>query len=117
MEKIFLGIIQGITEFLPISSSGHLVLFNSFFQESNIDISTLTLLHLGTLGSIIFLYRDEVIKIILQPINEKDTLIKILIGIVPAVLLGAFTNLSEIITNSVNILIYTGVAYLSLIHI
>ena len=35
MEKIFLGIIQGITEFLPISSSGHLVLFNSFFQESN----------------------------------------------------------------------------------
>ena len=114
MEKIFLGIIQGITEFLPISSSGHLVLFNSFFQESNIDISTLTLLHLGTLGSIIFLYRDEVIKIILQPINEKDTLIKILIGIVPAVLLGAFTNLSEIITNSVNILIYTGVAYIVL---
>ena len=114
MEKIFLGIIQGITEFLPISSSGHLVLFNSFFQESNIDISTLTLLHLGTLGSILFLYRDEVIKIILQPINEKDTLIKILIGIVPAVLLGAFTNLSEIITNSVNILIYTGVAYIAL---
>ena len=114
MENIFLGIIQGITEFLPISSSGHLVLFNSFFQESNIDISTLTLLHLGTLGSILFHYRDEVMQIVLKPKNEKDTLIKILIGIVPAVLLGAFTNLSEIITNSVNILIYTGVAYIAL---
>ncbi|MEC7820584.1 MAG: undecaprenyl-diphosphate phosphatase, partial [Actinomycetota bacterium] len=43
-----------------------------------------------------------------------DTLIKIFIGIVPAVLLGAFTNLSEIITNSLNIVFYTGVAYIAL---
>lgn len=114
MENILLGIIQGITEFLPISSSGHLILFNSLFQESKIDISTLTLLHVGTLGSIIFLYRDEVTKILLKPLHEKKTIIKIIIGIIPAGLLGGLTNLSDIINSSLNILLYTGIAYIVL---
>ena len=54
MEHLILGLIQGITEFLPISSTGHLVLIRNFFginPESNSAI--LTVLHLGTLSSLL----------------------------------------------------------------
>lgn len=59
LQAIILGIVQGITEFLPISSDGHLVLFQKFFS---MDSGTLTLnliLHVGTLlAVIIYFYRD-----------------------------------------------------------
>lgn len=61
--SIFLGIVQGITEFLPVSSSGHLAIFQNFFGMENIEGSHLffdVLLHLGTLISVCVVYRKEV---------------------------------------------------------
>ena len=53
MTDIFLGIIQGITEFLPISSSGHLVIFDKLLPVINLNTNDIAFLHIGTLFSIV----------------------------------------------------------------
>ncbi len=63
LESIILGIVQGVTEFLPISSSGHLLLFKNIF---NLRVSNLldVILHFGTLVVVLFVFRERIIKII-----------------------------------------------------
>lgn len=64
---IFLGLVQGIAEFLPISSSGHLSLLQHFFGVQNVENDHLffsVLLHLGTLISVCIVYRKDVVDMI-----------------------------------------------------
>ena len=62
---IFLGIIQGITEFLPISSSGHLVIVKDLLRiETGYDFLFNIFVHLGTLCAIIFYFYDDIRKIL-----------------------------------------------------
>ena len=63
LSAIFLGLVQGIAEFLPISSSGHLSIFQNFFQLTDLEEGHLffdVLLHLGTLAAVIFAYRRDI---------------------------------------------------------
>ena len=62
-HAIFLGLIQGFSEFLPISSSGHLLLFEKFFGIENILVFDI-FLHLGTLFAVTFCYKKEIIYLI-----------------------------------------------------
>ena len=63
-ESIILGIIQGFTEFLPISSSGHLVLSQYFLGINSDGILLEVVLHLGTLFAILIYYKDELKEIV-----------------------------------------------------
>lgn len=69
-ETLILGIVQGVSEFLPISSSGHLVIIESLLPGSHGDLGNLELnvaLHFGTLLSILVVYRKEILPTLRQP--------------------------------------------------
>ena len=64
LEAIILGILQGLTEFLPVSSSGHLVLFQNLFGLKEAELFFDVCVHLGTLVAVIVVFRREIIKIL-----------------------------------------------------
>ncbi|MFP4111869.1 MAG: undecaprenyl-diphosphate phosphatase [Candidatus Woesearchaeota archaeon] len=94
IQAVILGIIQGITEWLPISSSGHLVLFQHFM---NIDVPVAfdVMLHLGTLIVILLIYKDDLIAILRSLFAwkwDKNTrlLVFLMIGSIPTAIAGIF---------------------------
>jgi undecaprenyl-diphosphatase len=60
LQAIVLGIIQGLTEFLPISSSGHLVIFQDQLGLKESQLTLDILLHMGTLAAVIICYRQDI---------------------------------------------------------
>ncbi len=64
LAVIILGIIQGVTEFLPVSSSGHLALFQYLSESLHEDLSLSIAVHVGTLFTVIFYYRSDLMALI-----------------------------------------------------
>ena len=69
LESIILGVIQGIAEFLPISSSGHLVIFKKMFGLSDVGIAYDILLHVGTLVAVFVVYWSDIWKLIKEGVG------------------------------------------------
>lgn len=82
IESILLGIVQGISEFLPISSSFHMRLFENLFNIENKNRLFLLSCHMGTLFSCIIFLRKKIREIILQ---DRRKLIQIAIALLPLV--------------------------------
>ena len=67
LQSVFLGIVQGITEFLPVSSSGHLAIMQNIFHiDTGDSILYDVLLHIGTLIVVFYLYRKEIGRLIIE---------------------------------------------------
>ena len=99
IEILILSIIQGATEFLPVSSSSHLIIFSNFLNFQNQSLSIDVSLHIGSfLAVIIFFYKD-----VLNFINEKDIFFKIILSSVPVVLVGFFLVETNLISKFRNI--------------
>lgn len=82
LQTIFMGIIQGLSEFLPISSSGHLVFTSAFYNmltgnaaeiETGEEIFASMMLHIGTLISILIFFKKEILDICKAMINAVKT--------------------------------------------
>ena len=93
IEILILSAVQGISEFLPISSSAHLILVSNLYDLKSssllIDIS----LHLGSLLAIIFFFRKDLFDLR----NNKKILILIIIGSIPLIIFGYILHSTELI--------------------
>ena len=106
-EAIGLGAVQGITEFLPVSSSGHLVLVHALFEaEVGNALAFDAILHLATACAVLIYFWSDIMRLINTalrrlgrlPVNERDMtlLTALVVGTVPAVVLGlALESLME----------------------
>jgi len=98
LDALILGIIQGITEFLPVSSSGHLELAKSILGAEGLaeqQLSFTVVLHFATALSTMVIFRKDIGEIILGLFNTKDSesrnfALKIILSMIPAVVIGLF---------------------------
>ena len=83
IQAIVLAIIEGITEFLPVSSTGHMIIASSFFGIAQDDFTKLftIVIQLGTILSVVVLYFKRFFQ-------TMDFYFKLLVGFIPAVVLG-----------------------------
>jgi len=86
LEAIILGIVQGFTEFLPVSSSGHLVLLQKIFKIEEGALSFDIALHLATLVAVLVVYRKKIFEIIKNPFSKLP--VYIVIGTIPIAVFG-----------------------------
>jgi len=95
LDAIILGILQGLTEFLPVSSSGHLVLAQELLHVSDSGVTFEVMVHLGTLLSVLVYFRGKLMRLVgslFNPEMKEERLIVyyLIIGTVPAGLAGFF---------------------------
>ena len=84
IELILLSITQGITEFLPISSSAHLILLSKYFNFTNSNLTLDVSLHLGSLLAITLYFREDLKNFV----QNKILFLKIIITSIPITLVG-----------------------------
>ena len=84
IELISLSLIQGITEFLPVSSSSHLIIISEYLDFKNQSLEIDVSLHIGSFLAVLFFFRKDIFNFI----KNKDLFIKILIGSLPIMIVG-----------------------------
>ena len=89
LEAVILGLIQGLTEFIPISSSGHLVIAQTFMTGAS-DHLFLEFINIGTMLALLVFFRKKVWKILVDVFKNKNYQLarNIILTAIPAGLVG-----------------------------
>ena len=93
IEIIILSLVQGISEFLPISSSSHLIIISTLYEFKTSSLLIDVSLHLGSLFAIMFFFRKELFDIR----NNQNLLLLLIIGSIPLILVGYILYTTELI--------------------
>ncbi len=97
LRALVLGIVQGLTEFLPVSSSGHLEILNALMGGGDVldsDFTMVLLVHLGTALSIVWVFRADIVLLIAsvfkKDINDPQLQFvgKVILSMIPALIVG-----------------------------
>lgn len=113
LTPIVLGIVEGITEFLPISSTGHLIIANQFFQlENNFREIFDVVIQFGAILSVIVYFRSRIIPFYKgQTDDQRRGILKLwkktVVGVIPALIAGAFLGhkIKELLFNPITVAI------------
>ena len=95
LQILLVSIIQGITEFIPVSSSAHVNLLSKIFGYQDVELIINVSAHFGSLIAVIFFFRKEVFKFT----KNKDLFFKIAIASIPIGIIGFFLTKYRIVTN------------------
>ncbi len=95
LEAVFLGLIQGLTEFLPVSSSGHLTICKELFGIETSNLTFEVAVHAATVLSTIVAFRKEIWSLLsgcfnLQMNPQKEYVLKIALSMIPIFIVGVF---------------------------
>ena len=97
MENIFqivlISIIQGVTEFVPVSSSAHIILVSKFFNIDDIELVINFSAHFGSLVAVVFFFREEIYKFS----KNKNLFVKIILSSIPILIIGFVLSKYELI--------------------
>lgn len=113
-EAIILGIVQGLTEFLPVSSSGHLVIGRDLLGiEDSGDLVFEVVVHAATVLSTIVVFRHQIMDLLrglfkFRYNDETDYILKICLSMVPVLIVGLFFK--DLVEGMFGSVIYVGVA-------
>jgi undecaprenyl-diphosphatase len=88
LEALILGAVQGLTEFLPVSSSGHLVIFQHLLGMQEAPLTFDVLVHIGTLAAVFIAFWDDIVSILKKPFTKLTYLI--ILGSIPAGFIGYY---------------------------
>ena len=103
IEALILGLIQGLTEFLPVSSSGHLVIFQDLLGIDEPGVTLEVLLHFGTLLSVLWVFGRDFLNLFRFPrdAGQRRFLVLLVVGVVPTAVIGLLLgNYVEVLFNS-----------------